>query len=206
VGSPPSKTTVTCRWTGDRTTMKHGHGGRIISNVPSLYRALAALAILVAVAGAAMWSVSDDHAEVGVLLALVDLALSGCLFALVRCRRCGELVGYRRFRRGMGTPDYVGFPLDGRCSKCGAELWRFGSTPAGFISFWQSDMRRQVPLFSPYICLLLAVLVAGREEARVFGQVVDGGGGRRPDAMRTRDVSSARVRPHGGDSSRLRCE
>lgn len=99
--------------------------GRALAQVPSLYRAVVALAIFVALAGAALSLVGGAHTAAGVLVALADMALSGCLFALVRCRRCGEPVGYRRFRRGVGTPDYVGFPLDGRCSKCGADLRRF---------------------------------------------------------------------------------
>jgi hypothetical protein len=99
--------------------------GRVLAQIPSLYRGLAVLAIFVALGGAALSLAGGGHTAVGVLLALGDLALAGCLSELVRCRRCGEPVGHRRFRRGLGTPDYVGFPLDGRCSKCGAELWRF---------------------------------------------------------------------------------
>jgi|WetSurMetagenome_2_1015567.scaffolds.fasta_scaffold178113_3 hypothetical protein len=99
--------------------------GRALAQVPSLYRAIAALAIFVALAGAALSLVGGAHTTEGVLLALANLALFGYLFALVRCRRCGEPVGYRRFRRGVGTPDYVGFPFDSQCSKCGADLRRF---------------------------------------------------------------------------------
>jgi hypothetical protein len=99
--------------------------GGVIRHVPSLYRAFATLLGFFAVAAVAIWSTYQGHGAFGAVLALVDLAVSGWLFVLVRCRRCGELVLYRRLRRGAGTRDYVGLPLDGRCSKCGAELWRF---------------------------------------------------------------------------------
>ena len=98
---------------------------RVLRQVPSLVLASATLFGFFGIATVAALCVSRGWRAVGVALAVVDLSVCGSLSFLVRCRRCGERVTYRRLRRGAGTPDYIGFPFDGHCSRCGAALWRF---------------------------------------------------------------------------------
>ena len=99
-------------------------GRPLLKQVPSLYLAFATLFGFFAIGSAAAWCLGRGCKAVGAVVAVLNLVVFGSLSFLVRCRRCGERVIYRRFRRGVGTPDYVGYPFDGRCSRCGAELWR----------------------------------------------------------------------------------
>ena len=106
-------------------------GRPLLKQVPSLYLAFATLFGFFAIGSAAAWCLGRGCKAVGAVVAVLNLVVFGSLSFLVRCRRCGERVIYRRFRRGVGTPDYVGYPFDGRCSRCGAELWRCWSDSVG---------------------------------------------------------------------------